>query len=177
MRSSTRYLRSSAAETGVWQRPESDQLLPKAYFQEIAAVNEAGVQIASVASEAPFQLRLRVRVVEDVGDIQIALRFTNGEGIPVFTTASSDSQRRLHGLSLGNHTFSVEIPGNLLTPGRYSITAAVTQPNRELFDAVVDGLAVNIEDMGSHAGILRDGRLGLVSPLMRWTTVPEIDGR
>jgi lipopolysaccharide transport system ATP-binding protein len=122
----------------------------------------------NIAATDTFSVRIDVEVSRAT-QAQIAVRFTNDMGIPIFTTANSDGQTKYSMLSPGHQSFEVEIPRHLLAKGTYSVLVAVHQPLVELFDVVENEVSVTIEDVGPQASTLRDDRVGLVNPILRWT--------
>jgi hypothetical protein len=50
----------------------------------------------------------------------------------------------------GEYVGSVEIPGNFLAPGNYTITAGIHQPNIQLFDGRQHVIGFQIVECGSQ---------------------------
>jgi lipopolysaccharide transport system ATP-binding protein len=161
------YLGDRAPSAGLWRRegaiPESTGI----YFSEISLRNSKGAITNTMASTEPFEISLSVEVPTHTRPAQIAIRITNQEGVPVFTTANTDVDKRLLSVPRGRHRFAVTIPADLLCAGRYTMLFGAIIPGVVAFD-VVEALAFTIEDMGNHATILHDGRLGVVTPLLTW---------
>jgi lipopolysaccharide transport system ATP-binding protein len=135
-------------------------------ISEVSLVSDAGRPVERVASTAPFAFELAVEALRDTPPMQIAIRITNQEGIAVLTTSNIDQYLSLVPLTRGRHEFRVTLPGNLLTAGSYYAGVTVHIPGLVLFETV--DVAFSVEDTGSVASVLRDGRLGIVGPLLKW---------
>lgn len=167
------YLAATGESSGRWQREAPIPRRSGIYFREVAVVDEAGCPTGTIGSTEGFGLRVELCATSQMRNIQIALRVTNQDGIPVFTTASSDVPRALQTLAEGEHKLTVRIPANFLPPGRYSIIAAVMTPGVERYDMVDGELSFVVQDTGGHATMLRDARLGVVTPELPWLTDVE----
>lgn len=162
------YLKSNRVQHAQWFAEESFSKSKPVFFRKITICDEAGNPVSEIDSVAGLVLQIQLYCRDFVKDVQIAVRFTNSEGLPVFTTANTDNSRRLSDLDQGCHDFSVRLPGPFLAPGTYSIIVACLQPGGAILDLVEDRIFLSITDLGSHASIFRDGRLGVVIPLLHW---------
>jgi lipopolysaccharide transport system ATP-binding protein len=162
------YISSGVANSGFWKRDAAVPQTSGVVFDEIRITDPHGATTSSLDSDQPITLVVRVRAASDLKNVQINLRVTNQEGIPVFTTANSDTTKAFPFLTAGLHTYVVTIPSDLLPPGTYSLLAGAITPNVKLYDVVDNDLVFNIEDVGSHATLLDDRRQGVVSPMLAW---------
>jgi len=162
------YLGGGAQSAGLWTRESPVPDSTGIYFSEISLTNARGAITNTLASTEPFNINLSVEVPTHTRPAQISIRITNQQGIAVFTTANTDVDRRLLSVPKGRHWYSVAIPGDFLGPGRYTTLVGAAIPGVVSFD-LVEALAFTIEDTGSHATALRDGRQGIVTPLLHWT--------
>lgn len=99
---------------------------------------------------------------------RLAFLVRDSAGSVVFASASTDCEVALnHSLREGRYRAVCEIPGNFLAPGRYVVTVAA--PREEGLDKVFeDILSFEVSMRGSLAA--RDGRSGVVMPLLAWAT-------
>jgi lipopolysaccharide transport system ATP-binding protein len=167
------YLTADASHTGHWVKSNEVRRLGGIAISEIRVTNSQGTTAGTVDSNRPFNLIVSVDVQDDMSGAQIHARITNQEGVVVFTTANTDASGIDLFTNKGKRTFKIEIPKNFLRPGMYELTVGTMIPKTELFDIVENELFFIVEDVGSHATILRDGRLGVVTPILEWK---EIDG-
>ncbi len=163
-----RYLTSNLTYEGFWARQAPLPAAPGLYVQEIAVESPDGLVSGHVDPARPFTIRLGLSATTAVDDVQVAVRVTNQEGIPVFTTANSDARSATPPIARGAHTYRIGVPAHLLPPGAYSILVGVLIPQVRLIDVVENEIGFLVEDLGGHATALRDGRLGVVSPLLDW---------
>ena len=123
-------------------------------------------------SQKNFKIRIRVNSKITYNNAQIHIRITNQEGISIFTLSNSDDQSHKYELVAGNSTYEVTIPGNFLKPGKYNAIVAILEPNIRILD-LVENFNFKIVDVGNHGTILRDGRLGVVTPIFEWERTVE----
>jgi len=166
------YLTANANHDGHWTRSEERSNKEDIYLTEVAVSNGSNEVTGSVDSNRPFNIFISLMAKRDLVNAQIHTRITNQEGVILFTTANTDAGGDTP-ISKGAHTYNIEIPKNLLPPGVYEVTVGVMIPKVKLFDIVENELLFAIEDVGSHATILRDGRRGVVTPLLSWKEIHD----
>ena len=163
-----KYLASDDCIDGYWQRAGHANPETKISFREISIKNKEEEQTGLVSSTEPFYIDTLMEAYESMPNVQIHIRITNQEGIPIFTTASTDADSRKKRIEKGTYHYRVKIPASFLYPGTYSVQVAVMIPKTKLLDIVDNLLSFSIEDTGNHATILKDGRLGVVNPILKW---------
>ncbi|MDY0268940.1 ABC transporter ATP-binding protein [Trichloromonas sp.] len=162
------YLAGADSTTALWTRDNSISRPDGICFTAARIETLDGDLCSSVSLTSSFRLIIKTCSTSDVIGAQIAVRVTNQEGVPVFTTTNCDQYGSLQTMRKGEHTFIVIMPGNLLTPGRYSLIIAAIIPGVKRFDVLEDNLSFCVEDYGAHTALMKDGRLGVVSPLLKW---------
>ncbi len=166
------YLTGNAIYSGHWrasaQAPEAE-----IHFEEITIRDQEEYITGNIDSRKPFRIHIHFSVGQDVANAQIAMRLTNQEGVPLFTTANTDIAQQYLPLRAGKHAYSVEVPLSFLPPGMYNLIVAAMIPGEKLFDVVENEIVFMIEDLGNHATLLRDNRLGVVTPLLFWTEIKK----
>ena len=115
----------------------------------------------------PMQIEIGVHAVRPLRTLQVAVRVSSVEGVPVFTTSNFDHLRQSTGLGAGRHRFRVSVPP-LLAAGRYTLVVALCDPQRETFDVVQDRVGFSIDGVGSLLMDLNDGRRGCVEWSLPW---------
>lgn len=110
------------------------------------------------------------RVTTEVSPNRLAFLLRDAEGSVVFTSAETDDEPAQNKrYALGDFRAQALIPKRLLTPGKYFLT--VSEPCADGDNTIHENvLAFVVGERGSPA--LRDGRRGVVTPTLRWTTVP-----
>jgi lipopolysaccharide transport system ATP-binding protein len=167
----SRYLNTGDKTSNYWQRSDDTPSNEDIYFLEIDIKNDQEKSTELVSSIEPIYIDVSIYASREISDVQIHIRITNQEGIHVLTTANTDFSKNSKDIKQGFYKFRVTIPPSFLYPGNYSLTIAVMIPKTKLFD-LVDGLvSFSIEDMGNHATILKDGRQGIVTPILDWQSI------
>ena len=137
-----------------------------AWFERISLQAE-GSDIGSFGAGTSASLSLITHVKVQLSGIQVAVRISTLDGIPVFTTANTDCNRHTVSLAPGEHAFNLDLP-TWLAPGFYSVTTAIHEPRRQAHATVVDALQFEVTPGTSPATALQDDRRGLVEPVISW---------
>jgi lipopolysaccharide transport system ATP-binding protein len=124
-----------------------------------------------IDSTEPFVVSVMVCARRDIDGVHLHIRFTNQDGIAVFTTVNTDIAGVEARISKGRHRYLVQVPGGFLYPGCYTLIVAALIPSVKLVDVIPEAITFGVEDLGSHATLLRDGRLGVVTPRFEWKEV------
>ncbi len=115
-----------------------------------------------------FSLGLKVLARRDVSDTELSVNIDNALGQPVFVSNLSDGSATLPSWEAGEHVFLVEVPGNLLTPDRYSVSLGLHRPNVEIVDSREHALCFTIVESGSHMWRYSGARYGNVFVRLQW---------
>ena len=161
------YIGSGSHEQGLWKRgtPSDGKEI---WFETASLHNASGAVAAEFDFDDPIVLRLRACVAKSFTNAQFAVRVTNSEGVPIFSTCNTDEARRFIPIEPGPASFAIRFPVGLLAPGRYTLKIAAHSPKNRLFDIIDDDLSFLIHDSGSLAQVLRDDRLGVVNAVVPW---------
>jgi len=169
------YLMSPTVDIGHWKRSSEPSNTKGIYIEEIIVSNSRGEITSHIPSNESFGICITALVIGLHSESEIAIRFTNQSGIPVFSTGNQDSRGVYWDFQPGRYQYRVEIPANLLNPGKYSVLVAALTPGVERFDIVENEIIVMIEDFGSLSTIMRDGRQGVVNLRLTWEEMPLSD--
>ena len=159
-----RYL--ALGQRSVYQN-EGGSTLTSTHFKRIAILDSNDGSISSLAAGNKGTLELQAFVAEELLRVQVAVRVSSLEGVPVFTTANTDSQRTALNLTRGEHSWRFNLP-DWLAPGFYSVTAAIHDPRRHSHAVVVDALQFEITPGANPATALQDDRRGIAEPILSW---------
>jgi lipopolysaccharide transport system ATP-binding protein len=163
------YLRTAGSRVSSWARSQPVPKEPGGFLSAIEVRDADGRPADVLDSQKGFTVRVELDVPVRARQNQVAIRFTNQEGVVVLTTTDSDERAALTDRTPGRYALAVEVPGGLLAPGRYALLVASHVPGKVLYDSVSEGLTIEIEDVDMRAGLLRDGRLGVVRPVLHWS--------
>jgi lipopolysaccharide transport system ATP-binding protein len=171
-----KYLLEAMTAQGLWRRTDaSPHSQRRAIIEQISVWNRDEVASNQFNANEAIFVRLDIRCFEKIASTQVAVRVTNSEDVPIFTTTSSDNLSSLEPMSQGRHSFRFQIPGAFLSAGRYFLNVTITIPRVELFDQVV-GVAFDIIEDVNHATRFNDDRKGVVTPLLHWDHVLDAEG-
>jgi lipopolysaccharide transport system ATP-binding protein len=161
------YIVSGAEFNGYWKRP-IDFINKRINFLEVSIKTASEEKSGHISSIESFYIDILFKVEQKINNFQIHVRITNQEGIPVLTTANIDFDEQEKSIDKGVYNYRISMPGSFFQPGIYSLIVASLIPKTELIE-VIDGKVIfSIDDMGNHATILNDSRLGVVTPIFSW---------
>jgi lipopolysaccharide transport system ATP-binding protein len=162
------YIARGSHDGGRWVRPAGGPPGKGITFQSASLSNGDGVESSDFELDDEIVLRICADVSRPFDNAQFAVRVTNQEGVPIFTTCNTDEARRYLPLNAGLSSYTIRFPTGLLAPGRYVLKIAAHSPKHLLYDAIDDELAFVIHDTGSLEQVLRDDRRGVVTPAVHW---------
>jgi hypothetical protein len=91
---------------------------------------------------------------------------TNEHGVVVLASASTDGYPAANAQwEAGRRVQRCTVDAHLLRPGRYYVSVSEPSPRGDVIHDRIIGFRVS--DVGSL--VARDGRVGVVTPLLRWT--------
>jgi len=171
-----KYLQHGRVSAKGWicPNPESKTM---SYIQEIAISNATGDPTGTLTICDSVAVNIRVNNPSRAHVCQVAVRVSTVDGNPVFTTTSTDSSLELTVLGPGQSEFRFNIPANFLNAGLYSVICAILVPGGELIDVVADQIRVEIHQGLNHATHFQDFRQGVVTPLLAWSEVHNVDSK
>jgi ABC-type polysaccharide/polyol phosphate transport system ATPase subunit len=161
-----RYLADAEGTKGIWQRKNVTQ--GRAVIEQIVVRSHDGAVTDQFFANDSVRVEVKVKCIEKIPSAQVAVRITNSEGIPIFTTTNTDGLDALVPIQPGQHLFSFRIPGSFLSIGRYYLVVSICMPRIEIIDVVTDEIVFNIETAINHATRFHDDRRGVVTPLIAW---------
>ena len=162
------YIARGSHDGGRWVRPTGASPGKGITFQTAALSNGDGVEGSEFEHDDEIVLRLCADISRPFDNAQLAVRVTNQEGVPIFTTCNTDEARQYVPLKPGVAEYTIRFPHELLAPGRYVLKIAAHSPKHLLYDVIDDEIAFVIHDTGSLEQVLRDDRRGVVNPVVHW---------
>ena len=162
-----RYFDTGNALT-FWSRREPVRQAEGIYFLEARVLVNGQVAAQQIDTDQDLVVEMVIQAQAAYDDAEIAVRFTNHEGVAVLTTANGDRSGSFQPIDRGRHTLRAHVPAHLLASGSYSLLIAALIPGRVLFDSLDGELRITVEELGAQASTTRDGRLGVVNPRLPW---------
>jgi lipopolysaccharide transport system ATP-binding protein len=161
-----RYTVLSGGNNSKWSavKKDGDHLI-----KEISLHTDNNIELTQAVSPSDkLQLTVYIASKKQIKNSQLAIRITNAENIPVFTTTNSDAALSFRNIEEGNHRFTVDLPSKLFVPGLYQVTVAWVIPGIAQLDKVEDQVSFEIDDPHYPGHLLKDGRLGILNQTIEW---------
>jgi len=166
------YLHSSGNQSQEWARLDPP-LDGAPHITRIMIQNAAAPASGTITVNDPISIDIQITNPGEPKMFQVATRVSTGDGLPVFTTTSSDASSELTLLPSGVTRFGFTIPSGFLPSGIYRLICAILVPGGALVDVVADQVGLEIHQGLNHATFFPDNRLGMVTPLLEWHTTPS----
>ncbi|HJQ37765.1 MAG TPA: hypothetical protein VKB93_11560, partial [Thermoanaerobaculia bacterium] len=140
-----------------------------AFEYHCVSIESDSADRVTIAADTGFEIVFDFTVKKPLPAGRLAMLIAGADGTVVLASANTDHTTALRGpWTLGRHRVRCVIPGHLLVPGQYYIT--ITEPV-EAWDEIHERvLAFTITEENSL--IARDGRRGVVAPLLEWRSEP-----
>jgi lipopolysaccharide transport system ATP-binding protein len=162
------YIAVGSQDTGRWERSSSAPAGKGITFRAASLTNGDGAESSEFELDDEIVLRFCADISRPFDNAQFAVRVTNQEGVPIFTTCNTDESRSYLPLAPGTVSYTIRFPMGLLAPGRYVLKIAAHSPRLLVYDLIDDEMAFVIHDTGSLEQVLRDQRRGVVIPVVHW---------
>jgi homopolymeric O-antigen transport system ATP-binding protein len=124
-----------------------------------------------------FRVEIEFELHAPVRGMVIGATLHRTDGIAVFASYDCDAPGWPERRAPGFHRVSCTVPGNLLNPGRYSLTIDSMVPNVKFLAHVPAALVFDVEDLGvagSEMEAMRH-RQGVIRPQLEWRHVGGAD--
>ena len=166
----SKYVSKGTLDRLCW-KPEGARDGPFAY-DAVYIVSGSQHPSGGIPFIQPFDVVFEYVVSGSLPPNRISLALSNEAGEVVFGSAETDNLAALnHPWTLGRSRTCCTIPSHLLAPGRYFIT--ISEPTMDGASRIHENvLAVTITPEGCASQ--RDGRRGLITPLLHWETQARI---
>ena len=141
-------------------------------FSALRVINARGRIQPEIDACDSFRIQLDYQVATLLDSIEIAIRIYSDGEIPVTTVISTDGLpgRAPMRLVAGKYRAEVEVPGNFLMPGSYSLSPSAFQFNRQVFDHKERALRFRVNETGtSVAKYGHHKEIGVVLNSFPWT--------
>jgi lipopolysaccharide transport system ATP-binding protein len=161
------YLDSKLTNSSYWKRDSNISESFGIFFEEVSVTNSADKVVDVIRGNEDFYLNISTRTLGFVEKGAITVRVVNKEDIAIFTTATSDLERKWLSFEEGIHQHQIKISSDFLYPGRYSLVIASFVPG-QLFDLLDGEICFEIDEIGNIVTDIGDNRIGFVSPRLKW---------
>jgi lipopolysaccharide transport system ATP-binding protein len=167
-----RYMESRNSVGERWERrlaipPEGSGL----YFRAASILNSTGNVSADLRNDETFCLEVDFEATAFFDNALISVQFKNQEGLVVFTSCNTDLTQRFVPFEVGRQTYRAHYDAINLFPGRYTLNISAHIPQGPLLDLIDDEVSFVVHDVGGHANLFKDGRVGTMCPVLIWERV------
>jgi len=133
--------------------------------------NERGKVVAEIDGDHSFTLELDYQNLRRGAKLGTSLSIFNEEGINIFSSISNHSTEwHNRPRELGAYRSACEIPGSLLSEGKYTATFFSWSDNYSSLHREDNVLEFEIHDSGFVRGDYYDRIDGIIRPLLQWKT-------
>jgi lipopolysaccharide transport system ATP-binding protein len=139
----------------------------------IALAGSDGVIRSEVAYDESFRFLVEYEVNRVVTGTSVGFALFSVDGTCVFATADFDAHPELlDPRTPGRYRSEVQIPGEWLNIGRYSVSVYIANANTGVVYDSVEAIIFNIIDTGTPGSRNGVERRGILQPIFDWETVP-----
>ncbi len=166
-----RYLNDSAA-----RHSDNGKLNLKAaehplILRSVEVLNSEGNPSSFLPNHEPFRVRLTYELTAAMPQLRLGFRLHAQDTTVVLTTTDCDSLGgKLQARPAGAYVSEVEFPAHLLNRGRYYLWVGIDIPMVCGVLSVDQAASFSIEPVAGIIADVNDARLGLVAPLLPWSS-------
>lgn len=172
----SQYLNSDQG-TSAFKRWDDIDSAPKGEAARLRAVRVLNSQTEVTENfdiRESIHIEMEYDIIRNMIEVMPYFYFVNELGDPVFGAIDNDPNWRERPRPVGTYTSTVEIPGNLMSSGRFFVFAALEslKPKKKQFYApnVVAFQVIDRSGYDTARGTYNDRMIGAVRPLLSWTT-------
>ncbi len=127
-----------------------EEIKSDVYFSRVAILNDENRPSGSVPVTKDFKIQFEYIVARETSDFEVAFNLYNSNSSKIFYSGTSKSKTDVNiQKQPGKYVAEVRIPGGLIAPGRYSITASLHRPNITMYDRREAVISLSIVESGS----------------------------
>jgi lipopolysaccharide transport system ATP-binding protein len=164
-----KYLANNSMDRGACEWPEgiahpgADEF--KMFAMRIHAPD--GAVSASVDARHPFALSFDFQILKALPYCRVGFVLSTADGTWLFDSYDSDDPANQGRREPGRYSLSCEVPGHLLLPGQYLISAAAGMPGVKTLLWAENVLSLTVEDTNALGDVLAQP-VGFIRPKLSW---------
>jgi lipopolysaccharide transport system ATP-binding protein len=153
-----------------WPEGMSNAGVAELKLMALELFDHNNVRTAHFDYAEPLTFSVSYRVYEPLPFCRIGFIVHSLDGSPVFEIYDIDED--VHGgrREPGRYVLRCELPGNLLKPGRYSLSLNVGMPGVKNLVRLDGALQFSVYDHGLPGAAMNLPRLGVIRPRTKWTS-------
>ncbi len=142
-----------------------------AHFTKVAILDSNNKLTETVDLTAGFKIYFEYEVLRSIGGLEVSFILFDKQGAYLFYSSTFKSPTPItQDHESGNYTAEVNIPPNFLTPGIYTITIGLAQPNIYLYDKRDNIIGFSVIDSGSSDYLYSGQDIGSILVNFEWET-------
>ena len=153
-----------------WPEGMSNGGVTELKITAIELLDKNGERTPQFEYSEPLTFGVRYKVTEDLPFCRIGFVVHALDGSPVFEIYDIDED--VHGgrREPGEYSLRCEVPGNVLKPGRYSLSFNAGMPGVKNLVRLDGALQFTVHDPGLPGVAMNLPRLGVIRPKTKWTS-------
>lgn len=136
----------------------------------VEVLDAAGNPATLIGNHEPFRVRLTYELGAAMQQLRVGFRLHAQDSTVVLSTTNCDGAGELPGYQRGRYASEVEFPARLLNRGSYYLWIGVDIPLVCGVLSVERAASFSIEAVTGMIGEVDDGRLGVIAPLLPWSS-------
>jgi lipopolysaccharide transport system ATP-binding protein len=160
------YLSEGHASDGRWAHPPDMDCGKEMRLHSVEIVGADGSVQPAVPFEEPITIRVDHEVFEPVSGVAVAIRLTDVSGNVILVTQDVDTDPTRSSWEPGRYRATVQIPGSLLRPGRYFVSAQAKLRRGLKLDEHEHALSFEVMPIRFT---IQARRPGVITPILPWT--------
>ncbi len=160
------YLSEGHSSDGRWTHPDGLDCGKQMRLHSVEVISGDGKVGAAVPFEEPIRIRIDHEVNEAVSGVAVVIRLTDVTGTVILVTQDVDTDPSRASWEPGRYRYTCEIPGALLRPGRYFVSAQAKLRRGLKLDEHENCLSFEIMPIRFT---IQARRPGVITPILPWT--------
>jgi lipopolysaccharide transport system ATP-binding protein len=157
------YLTRDDSSSARWEHPQDPSCGRQVRVSALEVLRPDGSPSPSIPFEEAIRIRVSNEVREGVHGLGLNVRIKDSSGTVILTTSNLDVDPEPEEWGPGMYAHSFEIPGGLLRPGRYVISAKA-KVRHMVLDEHEHCLGFDVLPIG-----YAKSRAGVIAPMLTWT--------
>ncbi|MDQ6735180.1 MAG: Wzt carbohydrate-binding domain-containing protein, partial [Nitrospirota bacterium] len=168
-----RYLTSQSQMNGVYDWPEgvANPGITEFKLFSIRVLDHVQEPSSNLDATKPFFVEIRYEICKSLPYMRLGFALSTVDGTVIFETQDADHEQYSGKRRPGTYTMRCEIPGELLTPGRYLISVNAGMPEIKNLVYLPNLLALEVEDTYDSTSLMTRTREGVIRPKLKWEEV------
>jgi lipopolysaccharide transport system ATP-binding protein len=164
------YLTRDDLSAGRWEHPSDQSCGRDVRINAIEVLDSDDKPDPAIPFEEPVRIGIEHEVSQPVHGLLLKMQVNDMSGTTILTTSNVDMDPTATSWEPGTYVYRFEVPGGLLHPGRYVLSATAKLKHMKL-DEHENVLVFDVLPSESSKG-----RKGIITPQLRWTPATTVRG-